>query len=83
MSVFFPCKFIFLDHKCTIRFYVCLNGEKRVCAPDLILKVCVSTVQTFVVVVVVVPHIWSEPLYCGGKTRSELEHYAWREQGLF
>lgn len=79
MPVFFPCKFVFLDHKYAIRFYVCLNGEKRVCAPNLILKVCVSSMQTFVIVLL---RIWSELLCCGGKC-AELKHCAWREQGSF
>lgn len=33
-------------------------------------------------VVVILLHIRAELLCCGGK-RAELEHYAWREQGLF
>lgn len=79
---FFPCKFILLGHEYTIRFYVCLNGKKRVCAPDLILKVCVFSVKTFFVVVVLLC-IWSEPLCCGEKTCAGLQHCAWREQGSF
>lgn len=46
MPVFFPCKIIFLDHKYTVRLCVCLNGKKRVCSPNLILKICVFSVQT-------------------------------------
>lgn len=69
MPVFFPCKFIFLDHKYTIRFCVCLDGKKRICAPNLILKVCVSSMQT---VVVVLLHIWIELVCCGGKTQVNL-----------
>lgn len=46
MPAFFPCKIIFLDHKYTIRSYVCLNGKNRVCSPNLILKACVCSMQT-------------------------------------
>lgn len=43
---FFPCKIIFLYHKYTSRSYVCLNGKNRACSPNLILKICVFSVQT-------------------------------------
>lgn len=44
--MFFPCEIIFLDHKYTIWSYVCLNYKKRVCS-NLVLKVCVFSMQTF------------------------------------
>lgn len=63
--MFFPCKIIFLDHKYTIRSYVCLNGRNRVCSPNLILKVCVFSMQTFFLFVLV--QVLSKFLCCGVK----------------
>lgn len=45
--MFFPCEIIFLDHKYIIRSHVCLTGKNGACSPNLILKVCVFSMQTF------------------------------------
>lgn len=76
--MFFPCEIIFLDHKYTIWSYVCLNYKKRVCS-NLVLKVCVFSMQTFCFVLVQV----LSKLRCCGEKHVELEHYAWREEDSF
>lgn len=63
MSVFFPCKMSFLDHKNSIRPYVCLNGKNRACSPNLTLKVCVFFLLFFFFLV----QVLSKLLRCGGK----------------
>lgn len=79
----FPSKIIFLDHKYTIKSYVCLNGKNWVCSPNLILKDCIFSVQASVVVVLV---FWFRSLASCcvvGKNTCLARALGTREQGSF
>lgn len=60
----FSCKIIFLDHKYTVRLCVCLNSKNRVYSPNLILKICVFSVQTCFT-----SHLEQAPMLWGENTR--------------